>query len=72
MIRSSEIDQLNRARFDVTHYWPLYGNVVGPLVNAVKASSLDQPAVAAIIGEAIDLESQLADRGVLPPTTQCT
>ncbi|MGI8784275.1 MAG: class I SAM-dependent methyltransferase [Acidobacteriota bacterium] len=67
MIRSSEIEGVLRNHFEVIHYKPYYGNVVMPLVSAIKGTGLQDPAVLKILSEAMDLEDYLIDRGLLDP-----
>lgn len=67
MIRSSAIPAIIRQHFDVLDYQPYYGNVLLPLVSAIRGSSLEHPEVSAILREAIELEGYLADRGLLRP-----
>jgi hypothetical protein len=67
MIRSSAIESVLRERFEVLDYQPYYGNVLLPLVSAIRGSSLEHPEVASILREAIELEADLADRDLLRP-----
>jgi SAM-dependent methyltransferase len=67
MIRSSAIEAALRERFEVLDYRPYYGNVLLPLVAALKGGSLEHPEVAPVLRAAIALEADLADRGLLRP-----
>ncbi len=67
MIRSSEIESVVRQRLDVQRYWPYFGNVMMPLVNAIRGSALDVPEVAAVLTEAMSLEAFLAERELIEP-----
>lgn len=71
MIRAAEIDGLVRSRYEIVCYWPMYGNVVAPLANALKAPELERPDVARVIEEAVALESYLIDRELLRPLYAC-
>ena len=65
MIRSSAIDRILREQFELLDYQPYYGNILLPLVSAIRGSSLEHPAVAPILREAVDLEGYLGERGLL-------
>jgi SAM-dependent methyltransferase len=65
MIRSSAIDPILRRHFELVDHRPYYGNVLLPLVAAIRGSALERPEVAAVLREAIDLEEHLAARGLL-------
>lgn len=67
MIRSSAIDRILREHFDLLDYQPYYGNILLPLVSAIRGSSLEHPEVAPILREAVDLEAYLSGRGLLRP-----
>lgn len=67
MIRSSAIDSVVRERFELVDYRPYYGNVLLPLVSAIRGRSLEHPEVAAILRLAIELEAWLAERRLLRP-----
>lgn len=67
MIRSSEIPAMLRARFELAQYRPYYGNVLMPLVNAIKGGSLDRPEIVEILEHGIALEALLARRQIVDP-----
>ena len=67
MIRSSEIPSVVRRYFDPVEAHPYYGNVLMPLVNALRSPALEKPAIRVLIDHAIELESRLAERGLLRP-----
>lgn len=67
MIRSSAIEPVLRDHFEVLDHQPYYGNILLPLVSAIRGSSLEDPEVAVLLREAIDLEAYLAERGLLKP-----
>lgn len=67
MIRSSAIDPILRQCFELVDYQPYYGNVLLPLVSAIRGSSLEHPEVAPILREAVELEGWLGERGLLRP-----
>jgi hypothetical protein len=66
MIRSDEIDPLLRAEFEVLGYRPLYGNLLCPLVNALRAAALGDDLVRDVLDEAIQLERELEGTSVQP------
>ena len=53
--------------FDLVDHRPYYGNVLTPLVSAIRGSALGEPAVAAVIEEAIGREEALAAPGTAAP-----
>jgi SAM-dependent methyltransferase len=67
MIRSSEIPAVIEHFFDLLDHRPYYGNVLTPLVAAIRGSALGEPAVAAVIDEAIAQEEALAAAGTAAP-----
>jgi hypothetical protein len=66
MIRSSEIPASLRARFEVITYVPYGGNILAPLVSAIRATALERPAVAAVLRDGIARERELAEMGETP------
>ena len=56
-----------RRFFAVTDYQPYYGNVLNPLICALKASKLREAEVISVLDEAMDLEDFLSTRGLLEP-----
>jgi len=67
MIRSSEIDPILRQHFEVLDHQPYFGNVLLPLVSSIRGSSIENPEIAAILRDAMDLEEELAQAGTLQP-----
>ena len=67
MIRSSQIPAAIRRSFELDDYRPYYGNVLAPLVCALRASALGEPEVAAVLDEAIAREEALAAEGRIAP-----
>ncbi len=67
MIRASEIEGIVRQRLEVREYLPYFGNVVMPLVNAIRGTALEQPEVVEVLSEALALEGYLADRRLIEP-----
>ena len=65
MIRSDEIESIVRKRLEVKEWVPYYGNILHPLVCAIKGSSLDDPRVQRILEEAFVLEDYLAERSLI-------
>ena len=66
MIRSDEIDPLLRSEFEVLDYRPLYGNLLCPLVNALRPAALGDDLVRDVLDEAILLERELEGTSVQP------
>jgi SAM-dependent methyltransferase len=67
MIRSDEIDPILRDQFEIVSYWPLYGNVLCPLTNALRAAALeDDVVVQGILDEAILVERELEGTSLQP------
>lgn len=67
MIRSSEIVGVVRDYFEMIHYRPYYGNVLQSLISGIKGSALDDPAIVALVDEAIALEHELIEQGAIEP-----
>ena len=67
MIRSSQILAAIRDRFEVLEFRPYYGNILMPLVCAIKPEGLPEPPVQSVLREAMQLEDYLAGRGLLDP-----
>jgi SAM-dependent methyltransferase len=67
MIRSSEILPLVRERFTAAVECPYYGNVLNPLVCAIRGSSLDEEEIQGLLRDAVDLEEFLIRRELLSP-----
>ena len=67
MIRSSQIPAAIRRSFELDDYRPYYGNVLAPLVCALRASALGEPEVAAVLDEAIAREEALAAEKQIAP-----
>ncbi len=68
MIRSSAIDEVLKDHFEVVDYRPLYGNVVVPLINALRGSSLTDPQIGVLIESALEIELVLGQRGLMCPS----
>jgi hypothetical protein len=66
MIRSDEIDPLLRREFEVVSCRPLYGNLLCPLTNALRAGAYSDAVVQDVLDEAILLEREL-EGGSVPP-----
>jgi hypothetical protein len=67
MIRSDEIEPILRERLEIVEWVPYYGNVLNPLVCSIRAEALEEPAVAAVLEQAMALEEFLVARGLLAP-----
>jgi SAM-dependent methyltransferase len=67
MVRSAEIEPLLRAHFAVERYRPYYGNVLFPLLSAIRGSAYSDPAIEALIGEAVALEEEMIQAGGVRP-----
>ena len=65
MIRSSEVAGVIEEFFDLETRLPYYGNVLMPLVNAIRASRLTEPTSRSAIAAGLALEEHLATTGVL-------
>jgi len=65
MIRSSEIMDLAHRFFQPLEVKPYYGNVVAPLVSAIKGSSVDSSEILGVLAHSVALENLLIERGVL-------
>jgi SAM-dependent methyltransferase len=65
MIRSADIPRLVRQHLDVVEEHPYYGDVLAPLVCAIRGSALEVPEVRTVWREAVELERHLASRGLL-------
>jgi len=65
MIRSSEIVPLIEGHLEVVSYRPYFGNVLFPLVAAIKGSSLDSPEVLEVLREGVTLENFLAEHRLI-------
>jgi SAM-dependent methyltransferase len=67
MIRSDEIEGIVRSQLKLHRFVPYYGNVLHPLVCAVKPEAVFRGRAAEVIGEGIALEEYLIGRGALRP-----
>jgi hypothetical protein len=67
MIRSDEIVPLFERTFEVVERRPYYGNVLFPLINAIRADAMARPAIQELVREAIDLENHLIARRLIDP-----
>lgn len=67
MIRSSEIPEQLARHLEIEASHAYYGNVLMPLVNAIKSPHLERSGIATIIEDAIALEALLAERGAVDP-----
>jgi len=65
MIRSSEIESLVAERFEILERRPYFGNILHPLVCAIRPECLATPEVRSILEQAVQLEDYLANRGLL-------
>jgi SAM-dependent methyltransferase len=67
MIRSAEIPALIRRFFEIEDYRPYYGNLLAPLIAAIRGRALSEPEVRTVIDRAILREAELAHRDELTP-----
>ncbi len=67
MVRSADIEPVLRGHFEVLRYRPYYGNVIYPLLSAIKGSSFSDPEVEEVLRSAIAREDALIDGGNLRP-----
>ncbi len=65
MIRSSEIERVVRDTLTMVEWQPYYGNIVFPLVNAIRGSRL--PAYSELLVEAWEEERRLIESGAMGP-----
>ncbi len=71
MIRSSEIPAVIEQFFEIETRLPYYGNVLMPLVNAIRASRLGEPSSRSTIRAGLALEEHLATAGILKKPLYC-
>ncbi|HVT61452.1 MAG TPA: methyltransferase domain-containing protein [Thermoanaerobaculia bacterium] len=67
MIRSAEIEPVLRSQFEVLKYRPYYGNVIYPLLSAIRGDSFNHPDVEILVCDAIAREEALIEAGGLRP-----
>jgi SAM-dependent methyltransferase len=67
MIRSSAILPLLEERFETVTESPYYGNVLSPLVCAIRGSSLETPEIQDLLRQALELEDFLVERRLVSP-----
>jgi SAM-dependent methyltransferase len=67
MIRSDEIEAIVRERLTVERFVPYYGNVLHPLVCAIRPEAVFEGRAAKVIAAGIELEEHLIARGLLRP-----
>lgn len=67
MIRSSEIEPVFSERLRIVRFVPYYGNVLNPLVSAIRGTSFGDPRVRHAIEEAMRLEEHLIAREIVRP-----
>jgi SAM-dependent methyltransferase len=67
MVRSAEIEPVLRCWFEVQSYRPYGGNILYPLLSAIRGDAFAQPAIEALIAEAAAREDALAAAGSLRP-----
>jgi SAM-dependent methyltransferase len=65
MIRSDEIERIVRERLEIVEWMPYYGNVLNPLVCAIRSDALEEPEVACVLEGGMRLEDELVARGEL-------
>jgi SAM-dependent methyltransferase len=53
MIRSDEIERIVRERLEIVEWMPYYGNVLNPLVCAIRGDALEEPEVVSVLEEAM-------------------
>lgn len=67
MIRSSSILPILRERFEIVDEKPYYGNILAPLVCAIRGSATERPEVQSVLAEAVAEEESLAREASVSP-----
>jgi SAM-dependent methyltransferase len=67
MVRAAELEPALRVWFEVESYRPYYGNILYPLLSAIRGDAFEHPAVESLIAEAAAQEEALAAAGSLRP-----
>jgi SAM-dependent methyltransferase len=71
MVRSADIEPVLRSWFEVESYRPYHGNLLYPLLSAVRADAYAHPAVERLVAAAAAREDALAAGGSLRPLFAC-